>query len=234
MTTFALAHGAFHGAWCWELLTPLLQEAGHEVVAVDMPFDDGSATFEDCADVVCAALQGSDDDVVLVGHSFAGCVIPLVATRRPLRHLVYLCAVVPLVGSSVIEQLASEPDMILPQFYAGLGELDEQMRTPFADLELAREVFYADCTDSVATAAVARLTPQSALPSSLCFTLSEFPSVRTTYVMCSEDRAVGSDWSRRVARERLHADLVELPGSHSPFYSRPAVLADVLLGLAGA
>ena len=47
----------------------------------------------------------------------------------------YLCAVVPLVGSSVNEQLVSEPDMILPQFYAGLGELDEQMRTPFIDLE---------------------------------------------------------------------------------------------------
>jgi len=28
MTTIALAHGAFHGAWCWELLSPLLKEAG--------------------------------------------------------------------------------------------------------------------------------------------------------------------------------------------------------------
>jgi pimeloyl-ACP methyl ester carboxylesterase len=232
MTTFALAHGAFHGAWCWELLTPLLEEAGHEVVAVDMPFDDGSATFEDCADVVCAALQGSDDDVVLVGHSFAGCVIPLVAARRPLRHLVYLCAVVPAPGSSVIEQLVSEPDMISPRFYAGLGELDDQMCTPFVDLDIAREVFYADCDDAVATAAVARLSPQSALPPSQGFTLSEFPSVRTTYVMCTEDRAVGAEWARRVADERLHADLVELPGGHSPFYSRPAALADVLLGLA--
>jgi pimeloyl-ACP methyl ester carboxylesterase len=216
------------------LLTPLLQEAGHDVVAVDMPFDDGSATFEDCADVLCAALQGRDDDVVLVGHSFAGCVIPLVAARRPLRHLVYLCAVVPQLGSSVIEQLASEPDMISPRFYAGLGELDEQMRTPFVDLEIAREVFYPDCDDAVATAAVARLSPQSALPPSQCFTLAEFPSVRTTYVMCTDDQVVGAEWSRRVAGERLHADLVELPGGHSPFYSRPAVLAEVLLGLAGA
>ncbi|WP_319453570.1 MULTISPECIES: alpha/beta fold hydrolase [unclassified Mycobacterium] len=233
MTTFALAHGAFHGAWCWELLTPLLQDAGHDVVAVDMPFDDGAASFEDCADVVCAALQ-EHDDVVLVGHSFAGCVIPLVAARRPLKHLVYLCAVVPALGSSVIEQLASEPDMISPLFYEGLGELDDQMRTPFADLELARKIFYADCDDSVAAAAVARLSPQSALPPSQCFTLSEFPSVRTTYVMCRDDQAVGAEWARRIADERLHADLVELPGGHSPFYSRPAVLADVLLGLAVA
>ena len=232
MTTFALAHGAFHGAWCWELLTPLLQRAGHDVIAIDLPFDDGAASFDDCADVVCAALRERGDDVVLVGHSFAGAVIPLVAARRPLRHLVYVCAVVPQLGQSMNDQLVSEPGMILPRIYAGVGELDAQGRIPVIDLELAREVFYADCDESVAYAAAARLTPQSALPSSLCFPLSEFPSVPTTYVVCSEDRIVGPEWSRRVARDRLNADLVELPGSHSPFYSRPAVLADVLLGLA--
>ena len=75
MTTFALAHGAFHGAWCWELLTPLLEQAGHDVVAMELPIDDPSASFDDQADVVCSAIQGHDD-AVLVGHSFAGNVIP--------------------------------------------------------------------------------------------------------------------------------------------------------------
>jgi hypothetical protein len=35
MITFALVHGAWHGAWCWERLAPFLQEAGHDVVAMD-------------------------------------------------------------------------------------------------------------------------------------------------------------------------------------------------------
>ena len=35
VTTFALVHGAWHGAWCWEQLTPLLQQAGHAVVAME-------------------------------------------------------------------------------------------------------------------------------------------------------------------------------------------------------
>ena len=38
---------------------------------MDLPCDDGSASFETYADVVCAALVGCDDNVVLVGHSFA-------------------------------------------------------------------------------------------------------------------------------------------------------------------
>ena len=25
MTTFALVHGSWHGAWCWELLSPFLR-----------------------------------------------------------------------------------------------------------------------------------------------------------------------------------------------------------------
>src|ERR1700691_2739565 len=103
MATFALVHGAFHGAWCWERLAPLLRQAGHEVVAMDLPIEDGSASFEDYADVVCASLDGYGDDVVVVGHSFGGLTIPLVAARRPVRHLVYLCALVAKIGGDFLQ-----------------------------------------------------------------------------------------------------------------------------------
>ena len=89
MTTFALVHGGWHGAWCWDLLTPLLEEAGHGVVTMDLPAGDGSATFDTYADVVCAAIDGCDD-VVLVGHAMNGSAAALVAARRPVRHVVYL------------------------------------------------------------------------------------------------------------------------------------------------
>jgi hypothetical protein len=44
---------------------------------------------------------------------------------------------------------------------------------------------------------------------------------------------VPCEWGKRVARDRFGADLIELPGSHSPFQSRPQALADVLLRIAG-
>jgi pimeloyl-ACP methyl ester carboxylesterase len=37
MSTFVLVHGAWHGAWCWYKIIPLLEEAGQKVVALDLP-----------------------------------------------------------------------------------------------------------------------------------------------------------------------------------------------------
>lgn len=50
-------HGAWHGGWCWELLTPPLQQEGHDVVTMDLPCDDGSASFDTYAEVVCDVLR---------------------------------------------------------------------------------------------------------------------------------------------------------------------------------
>jgi pimeloyl-ACP methyl ester carboxylesterase len=50
-------------------------------------------------------------------------------------------------------------------------------------------------------------------------------------VLCRDDRAVSPSWSRTAARELLGVEPVELPGSHSPFLSRPAELAELLVSL---
>ena len=101
MTTFALVHGGWHGAWCWERVVPLLEERGHVAVAVDLPCDDPAAGLDTYAELVCQSLAGADDDVIVVGRSLGGLTIPLVAARRPVRHLIYLCALVPDVGRGI-------------------------------------------------------------------------------------------------------------------------------------
>jgi pimeloyl-ACP methyl ester carboxylesterase len=234
MTTFALVHGGWHGAWCWELLTPLLERRGHEVVTMDLPCDDGSATLETYADVVCAALdrRGCNDDVLLVGHSFGGHTIPLVAARRPVRHLIYLCSVVPRIGNSLMDQVVDDPGMSNPGYFQALSQPDLQTRQEWVDLELARKHLFADCDDTIADAAIKRLRPQALYPMTLPFPLAELPPVSCTYVVCTEDQMVPCEWGKRVARDRLGADLIELPGSHSPFLSRPQALADALLSVA--
>jgi pimeloyl-ACP methyl ester carboxylesterase len=234
MSTFGLVHGAWHGAWCWERLAPLLRQAGHDVVVPDLPSDDGSADFDAYADVVCAALRGYDD-VVLVAHSLAGVTGALVAARNPVRHLVYLCAAVPEPGIGLFDQWQAQPAMVCPEFADGwlqaLTEPDDQLRTEWVDFDFVKKVFYADCDDATVTAAVDHLRPQSGHPWAAPSTLAEHPSVSCTSVVCSEDLVIHPDWSKRMARQ-IGADVVELPGSHSPLLSRPSALADVLLGIA--
>ena len=231
MTTFALVHGGYHGPWCWEQLTPLLEQAGHHVVTMDLPLEDSTATFDTYADVVCAALDGCDHETVLVGHSYAGNTIPLVASQRPLRHLVYLCAMVPEVGRSLAEQMTDVPPMLNPTYEHGLSALDDQMCQRWIDRDIASEMFYGDCDADLAKVALDRLRPQSVNPALYPTSLTEHPRVPTTYILCTEDQILRPQWSRDVVSRRLTAELVELPGDHSPMLSRPAVLADVLLRL---
>ncbi len=100
MSTFVLVHGAWHGAWCWEKVVPLLQEAGHGVVVPDLPGhgEDGMPISElsmrGYADRVIRTVDEQPEPVVLVGHSMGGIVVSLVAEARPdrLKKLVYLRA----------------------------------------------------------------------------------------------------------------------------------------------
>ena len=208
MATFALVHGAWHGAWCWELLSPFLRRPGHDVVALDLPCDDGSASFDTYADVVCDALEGCNDDVVVVGHSLAGNTGPLVAARRPVRHLVYLCALIPDIGRSVFDQLRDEP-MLNPAYVKGLSEPDTQNRTTWVDLKLARELLFADCDEPTAEAAVNRLGPQARYP--FCAVLAGRVShgcLHFRYMQRGPDRPPGvveANCSRQAWRRRQRA-----------------------------
>ena len=138
-------------------------------------------------------------------------------------------------GSSLVEQWRAQPDMVSTEFadgwLQGLSEPDEQFRTEWVDLDFARKVFYADCDEATAAAALDHLRLQSGNAWTLPCSLTEHPSVSCTSVVCAEDLVVNPIWSRRIARD-IGAEIVELPGSHSPFLSRPAAVADVLLRIA--
>jgi len=235
MTTFAMVHGAWAGAWCWEPVAPHLEARGDRVLAVDLPCENQRATFDTYADFVVRALdEALVDDVVLVGHSLGGQTIPLVAARRPVQRLVYLGAFVPIPGRSFAEQLEAEPDSLLPEYLSGTSEPDGRGCTRWVDPEVARRALWADAEDEEAGAAFERLRPQATTPFAVPNPLPELPAVPSTYVVCSEDGIANPDRGRKVARERLGTEAIELPGSHCPFLSRPRELSALLHELGAA
>src|SRR6059058_5082887 len=108
VTTFALVHGAFHGAWCWDSVRPELESHGHRTIAMDLPCDDPEAGNARCAEVVTDAIRDAGDDLILVGHSLAGLAVPLVAAALPIWRMVFLNAFIPIPGRPFTDQFGEE------------------------------------------------------------------------------------------------------------------------------
>ncbi len=198
-------------------------------MAMDLPIEDRGATFHDYADSIAAAL-GDADDVVLVGHSMAGISIPLVALRRPVRMLVFLCALFPdRAGDTSETGPKSSPDHA---FDALVRFEDGSHAWPAA--EAARRTLYSDCSLSLASWAFAHLRRQQTALWDRWAPMPAWPDVAVASIHCRDDRAVSPDWCRWIARNRLGIESVELPGGHSPMLSRPAALAGALVAAAGA
>jgi pimeloyl-ACP methyl ester carboxylesterase len=226
--TFVLVHGAWHGAWCWELLTPVLNRAGHRTVAPDLPVDDGSCTFEDYAAHVTGALEHADDPLVLVGHSLGSMVIPLVAAQQRIHQLVFLCGVVPRLAGNPWDD---GPLMEEPGAYASLVEHPDGS-TSWPSLDAARHAFYDECSSDVAAWAYERLRPQNS--SSLWtspYPLHTWPAVPRSSIIGTRDRAITPAWARYAAERRLNVQPIELPSDHSPMLSCPELLAETLVSL---
>lgn len=111
MTAFLLVHGGGHGAWCWDQVVPHLSAPAF---AVDLPgrgsrpADLRAVTIQACVDAVVEEIAGRDlTDVVLVGHSLAGVIVPAAAAAAPdhVRHLVVIAGMVPPPGRSVVDTL---------------------------------------------------------------------------------------------------------------------------------
>jgi pimeloyl-ACP methyl ester carboxylesterase len=228
VSIFALVHGAWHGPWCWERVTGPLRGRGHEVVVPELPSDDTELGLEDYAETIDRAL-GDAEDVVLVPHSLGGLVGPVVAARRPLKALVYVCALVPEPGLSFSEQLAGSNERIL--LFEGGRMVDEQGRSYWGDRDATTSIMYGDLEPDDADWAFERLRAQ-AQKSQGERSPAPPPGLRTESIIGVHDRIVSPDWSRRVARERLGAEPVELPSGHFPMITHPEPLADAVARLA--
>jgi pimeloyl-ACP methyl ester carboxylesterase len=221
---FALVHGAYHGAWCWDLLRRELERDGHTTSAADLPCEDPDAGVERYADAVVRSIPDSAGDVVLVGHSLAGLTIPVLAERTPALMTVYVCALLPVPGKSFDDQHAEIATGFEPS-EKPVGHPDGSASWPERG---AIEVFYHDCDLATATAAARRLRRQHWRATQEVTPLRRWPAVPSAYIVCADDRAVSPDYGRRASRELLATDPVEMTGGHSPFLSRPRELAAVL------
>jgi pimeloyl-ACP methyl ester carboxylesterase len=227
--TLVLIPGAGGSAWYWHRVTPLLDEAGVEGIAVELPAADDSADLTTYADVVCDAVlnvnAGLDGPLVLVGQSMGAFTAPMVADRIGAAMIVLVNPMVPMAGESPGQWWdATGQDQAMAEHFRRIGLPDKDF-DPVED-------FFHDVPAQVRDEAFSQPPPrQSDTPFGQTWPLDGWPDVPTRVVAGSDDRFFPLEFQRRVVRERLGLDVDVLPGGHLMALSRPRELADHLLAL---
>ena len=223
--TVMLVHGAWHGSWCWDDVRAHLRDAGIASAVVDNPSvtAPGSDLSAD-VDNVLAALDATTGPVVLVGHSYGGAVVSEAAAHPSVVHTVFLAAFPLEAGESVMANaLAGGEDVDLAEALVFDGD------SVSVDPARAVHFFFHDCTDVAAEAARSRLRPMSVAAMAGTARSPRWREKPSTYVVCTDDRALPLALQRSCAA-RVDR-VVDIPASHSPFLSRPADVAQIIVGI---
>jgi pimeloyl-ACP methyl ester carboxylesterase len=221
MATFALLHGAWHDASCWDQMTESLEELGHTVTAPELPLHDPTATYEQRVRPALDALEGAEDPVV-VAHSQSSSLGPLVAAARPVSLVVHLC---PRMGG--FEAPDGAPGAFRDGFPFPPARPDG---TSVWDPEAATEVMYSRLAPGTARVLAQRLRPMAMPPDD--YPLSGHPDVPAALIYAADDEFFEPAFERFMARELLGVDPIQIPGGHFPMAEDPKALAELLDGLA--
>lgn len=237
MAVYILVHGAWHGGWCWERIVPLLEQAGHTVLAPDLPGMGHDTTpfaadvLAQWADSLAEVVRAQAEPVILVGHSRGGIVISEIAERVPerVKAAVYVAAFMLRDGESLRGFMESRTDVV-PN--PSLVDLERKVVT--VRPELRRELFFLMCSDADAEAAMARLCPEPLAPGAtpLRLTPERYGSVRRIYVETVHDKALPLAGQRDMQAASPGAEVHTLQTDHSPFYSAVPELCAILESLA--
>ena len=238
MSTLVLVHGAWHGAWCWDKVIPLLEQGGHEVVSFDLPghgedsTPPAEVTSETYTNRVVEALDTLSEPAVLVGHSLSGAVISQAAEQRPdkIEKLVYVCALLIPSGQSVSEASQEDTDSVILNYV----EMQEDLGQIILKEEGMKEALYHDCPEEDFERAKDLISPQPLAPFGTPVEVTEdnFGSVRRTYVHTTQDRAISPDRQEEMYTELPCEKVVSMATGHLPFFAAPEELAEHLDSLA--
>lgn len=240
---FAFLHGGGQGGWVWdETIAAMRAQSGgaHRYLALDVPGcgakrgrDTADIGFDAIVDELVADVQAAGlRDVVLVGHSQAGTVMPRMAQADPglFRQVIHVSTIAPDPGADVIEMsarrmTADRSDAVNRSFFDEAMPAAERFGLKFCN----------DMAPGQAAAFLAKLGADNWPRSS--YEVSDWdyatpPAGPVSYVLCLRDAVLTLPWQERFA-ERLGAtSLLRIDAGHQAMNSRPQGLAEILLAQA--
>jgi pimeloyl-ACP methyl ester carboxylesterase len=235
-TTFVLVPGAWLGGWAWKKVTPLLQEKGHAVYPITLTrmgervhLASSNLSMETAIEDVLNVIRYNDlNDIVLVGHSYAGKVAAAVADRASerIRRVLYLDGFHP-------EKGARTPQGAFPDEFPVSGSV----------VSLPLEFLLAVGKDVQAANREWMLSKATATPVRYLrdpITLSgKLDSVKTGYIYCGQGDTLPWYLSQaspgksvdEVLKENLDGPFKIIDSGHWPMITKPKELAEDMLSL---
>lgn len=231
-----LVHGSWMDASAWDKVVPLLENKDYAVTAVNLPGHGSDNTpfeqiqLQSYVDAVKDAI-GDKTNVILVGHSMAGMVISQVAEDIPtqLEKLAYVAAYLPQNGESLYDLSQQDQDSHIGNYWR---QDDPEHYSPASIAnEGIKECFAADCDDAIVQKLIQNHKADALAPlaTPVHLTADKFGQVKKVYVHTTQDNAVSYYLQRLMVSKTPVWAVYALDSSHSPFFSHPAELADLIV-----
>ena len=235
--TFVLLHGGSHGGWCYKHLAAELRRRGHEVYTPTLTgFGERShlpvvTSMETHILDVTNVLEYEDlNDVILVGHSLGGVLLPLVGARVPerIKRVVWLAALVNADGQKVEDRDVAADSPSLAKYFAAQRSGDEAAPEFFLDA-IAR-----DSPPELRGWIAQRLGGHSDALRKTPSELSAFLSlgIPTGYVLATRDESLTPPIARTFADRLPGCRYLEIDADHDLMLSAPHATADILEAMA--
>jgi len=218
LVSIVLVHGGFVDGSGWEDVHRILKKDGFSVSIVQNP----TKSLADDVDVTRRAIDAQGKSVILVGHSYGGVVATEAGNHPNVKGLVYIAAFAPDRGESVSSLIkdpvpgAPVPPILPPQ--NGYLFLDKaKFAASFAgDVSPAKASFMAD---SQVPWGVEALTG--------AVTEASWRVKPSWYLVAKDDKMIPPAAQRSMA-QRAGSAVMEVPGSHAVYVSRPKDVAQLI------
>lgn len=217
-STILLVHAAWADGSCWKNVILPLEQRDFLVICAPIPM----TSLSDDAAALSRALKRTSGPVVLVGHAYSGAVIAAVREDR-VNSLVYIAALAPDEGETVAkvfyhDEPSPEQPKMVPDSHGFVWMPKDAFRRALAHKASADQVSIAAAVQRpIAVQCIQEAVPKPA-----------WKTKPAWYLVAEEDRMINPKTQRFMA-ERMGAKVRPHPVDHTPMYSEPNFVIDVIL-----
>jgi pimeloyl-ACP methyl ester carboxylesterase len=223
--TIVLVHGAFGDASSWRSVFDRLDGDGNTILAPAIPLR-GVASD---ASYLGAVIDQLDGPVVLVGHSYSGCVITVAGASEKVVGLVYVAGFAPDEGESITDLQTRFPSKIV-----GGGDFLQPRPLPDGGIEVSvdpqrfHDIFCADVPDADGAFMAHAQRPLLASAFEDSAAAAAWRVKPSWAVFGTEDHPIATEL-HRFSYGRAGSTVTQVEGaSHFVMLSKPDVVAGVI------